>query len=54
MHESIEYSFTPPPDDKPAELDGGEEADAGSDTTNNSQGTEQKTSKSATCAQMFL
>lgn len=39
VHESIEYSFTPP-DDKPAELDAADEVDAGSDAGNHSQGTE--------------
>lgn len=45
VHESIQYSFTPPADDKPAELDGGEDADAGSDAANNSQGTAPETSR---------
>lgn len=40
VHESIEYSFTPPTDDKPAEVNTGEEMDVGSDTAHNSQGTE--------------
>lgn len=38
VHESIDYSFTPPPEDKPAEPEVEEEEDGGSATTNDSQG----------------
>lgn len=38
VHESIDYSFTPPPEDKPAEPEVEEEEDGGSAATNDSQG----------------
>lgn len=38
VHEGIDYSFTPPPEDKPAEPEVEEEEDGGSATTNDSQG----------------
>ncbi|XP_029374289.1 LOW QUALITY PROTEIN: tyrosine-protein kinase BAZ1B [Echeneis naucrates] len=40
VHESIDYSFTPPPEDKPAEPEVEEEEDGESATTRDSQGTE--------------
>lgn len=39
VHEGIDYSFTPPPEDKPAEPEVEEEEDGGSAATNDSQGT---------------
>ncbi|TMS07578.1 Tyrosine-protein kinase BAZ1B [Larimichthys crocea] len=39
VHESIDYSFTPPPEDKPAEPEVEEEEDGGSAATQDSQGT---------------
>lgn len=39
VHESIDYSFTPPPEDKPAEPEVEEEEDGGSTITQDSQGT---------------
>lgn len=38
VHESINYSVTPPPEDKPAELEAEEEEDGGSAATNDSKG----------------
>lgn len=38
VHESIDYSFTPPHEDKPAEHDGEEEEDSESAATHDSQG----------------
>ncbi|XP_045929544.1 tyrosine-protein kinase BAZ1B isoform X3 [Micropterus dolomieu] len=40
VHESIDYSFTPPPEDKPAEPEVEEEEDGGSTITQDSQGAE--------------
>ncbi|XP_039986532.1 tyrosine-protein kinase BAZ1B [Xiphias gladius] len=40
VHESIDYSFTPPPEDKPAEPEVEEEEDGESATTHDSQGAE--------------
>ncbi|XP_044057874.1 tyrosine-protein kinase BAZ1B [Siniperca chuatsi] len=40
VHESIDYSFTPPPEDKPAEPEVEEEEDGGSAATHDSQGAE--------------
>lgn len=39
VHESIDYSFTPPPEDKPAEPEVEEEEDGGTAATHDSQGT---------------
>lgn len=38
VHESINYSFTPPPEDKPAEPEGEEEEDGESAATHDTQG----------------
>ncbi len=40
VHESIDYSFTPPPEEKPAEPEVEEEEDRGSTATDDAQGTE--------------
>ena len=39
VHESIDYNFTPPPEEKPAEPEVVEEEDGEEATTNESQGT---------------
>lgn len=39
VHESIDYSFTPPPEDKPTEPEVVEEEEEESGATNDSQGT---------------